>query len=138
MTSRLITLASAALLCSASACGGTGHPRPMREGSARVFVPIGSQVSGGGGSGSGGTQAGEPEDDAGSAPPPAAAWPQVSACEELGQCCSALVADDEAACIAVVQAHDEPFCRAGVQRFCWNAQICNTEGCSSHAGPPGL
>ncbi len=128
----------------ASGCSGTGHPRAMRESRGSPYtlpvVPGSSGVVGGGtATGGGGQRTGDapPTPSPPSSPPtPPSTSPQsTSSCEALGQCCAGLVADDEAACIAVVQAHDPAYCEQGVQRFCWNVQICGADGCSSHDGP---
>jgi hypothetical protein len=141
MLSTRLRLLSVALLVGATGCSGTGHPRPMREGpgpSSQLPVwPIGGGGVGGGGVGGGGVggvdPGGPPADGPPSATPRAAS--SGAACESLGQCCAGLVGADEAACLEVLQQHDEPYCADAVLRFCWSVQVCDVEGCSTHGGP---
>ena len=127
-------------------CSGTGHPRAMREGRGSPYIlpvvpgssgVVGGGTATGGGSGAQGTGDAPPTSSTPRTPnaPPSTSPQSTSSCEALGQCCAGLVADDEAACLAVVQAHDPAYCEEGVQRFCWNVQICDVDGCSSHGGP---
>lgn len=55
----------------------------------------------------------------------------TSACDDLRACCTSMTGDDEATCFAILADHDEPKCRLLQDRFCWFAQTCNDEGCSS-------
>ena len=123
----------AVFLALLAGCSGPSHPRAMGDrGAGSGLGVVGGGATGGGGAAPAGSGPAPAPTDAPPPPPPRGPAPAPpSDCETLGQCCAAMVGDDEVACLDVLQGYDEPRCRLGVDRFCAFAQICDADGCSS-------